>query len=92
MTLGTRESYRGRGIANRLLDALMQRLALQYGALSFSLHCTTDNAAAIALYTKKMFVVARQLDAHYHFHGKHHDALELVRESNKGKSCSCRVM
>ena len=67
MTLGTHEAYRGRGIADRLLDALMRRLTLQYSAQSFSLHCTTNNKAAIALYTKKMFVIVRQLEAHYHF-------------------------
>ena len=66
---------------------------LQYSAQSFSLHCTTNNKAAIALYTKKMFVIVRQLEAHYHFDGMYHDALELIREpSDEPRSCSCRVM
>ena len=93
MTLGTHEAYRGQGIANRLLKALMQELSKRYNAETFSLHCTTDNTAAIALYQKNLFAVTQKLVAHYHFHGKHHDAFELILKSRGGKSsCSCHVM
>lgn len=94
MTLGTREGYRGQGIANLLLNELMRQLSERYSANSFSLHCTTDNTAAIALYQKNLFVVVRKLVAHYHFHGKHHDAFELVLEprSMNTSYCSCHVM
>jgi ribosomal protein S18 acetylase RimI-like enzyme len=73
MTLGTSSDYRGRGIGGRLLDSLLLRLN-EMGAVDITLHCTTKNEPAIALYVSRGFTLVQKLENHYHFHEKYHDA------------------
>ena len=92
MTLGTSKNYRGKGIGGQLLDALITRLR-EYGAVDISLHCTTTNESAIALYHTRNFQLVERLERHYYFHDKKHDAYQFISFGERScNSLCCRVI
>ena len=75
MTLGVVQEWRGRGVAQHLLQQLVSSVTTKI----FYLHVVEYNAAALALYAKVGFQeISRKLDF-YLIHGRYYSAVTLAR-------------
>jgi ribosomal protein S18 acetylase RimI-like enzyme len=71
------EAARGRGVARRLLEAVLEHARATPGVAKLTLSVDSANVAAIALYESLGFVVfAREADA-VRLHGQSRDDLQM---------------
>ena len=82
MTIAVHESYRRQGVASKLLEACAELFgpAGRKPCRHLELHCLTTNRAAIALYKKCGFRIARTIRDHYYIDQQFHDAYLLRYE------------
>uniref|UniRef100_A0A7S2SR30 N-alpha-acetyltransferase 60 n=1 Tax=Rhizochromulina marina TaxID=1034831 RepID=A0A7S2SR30_9STRA len=78
LTLGTREEYRRRGVAQSLLAQCVERAKATPGCDAVYLHVITYNTAAIRFYEKNGFVRLRELKSYYKIAGKPYDSYIYV--------------
>jgi ribosomal protein S18 acetylase RimI-like enzyme len=94
-TLGVAPAYQRRGVASRLLQLMLARIAAFSEAHtripSVTLHVKADNFAAISLYTRAGFLLLGRLQNHYYWDETYFDALALKMDLPRTRR-SCAIM
>ena len=78
--ISVREGFRGRGLGERLMDAVMEEAVARLGIEILKLKVYADNEPAISLYEKKGFEVAGRISDAVKHHGDYVDEVIMVRK------------